>query len=152
MATSRHHAAANGTNSDQPPNDDIIQTDSAGVHTDTGVDSTSVRHDQRWWQSDQEGISLLATAGGGAVDAPSIHENARLFGDEDNESEQVDEDEIEIQFDMLPRSILHIQLHRTIPHQPLCTPAFLMRFHVFLMTFERCSYKHGTFNSQRNGN
>eukprot|EP00978_Attheya_sp_CCMP212_P046868 scaffold416228_cov47-Attheya_sp.AAC.1 len=29
----------------------------------------------------------------------SIHENVRLFGDEDNESE-VDEDEIKIQFDI----------------------------------------------------
>eukprot|EP00978_Attheya_sp_CCMP212_P006841 scaffold15960_cov71-Attheya_sp.AAC.1 len=62
MDTSHHHAAANGANSDQPPNDDIIQTDSAGVNMDTGVDLTSVQHDQRWWQSDQEAISLLATA------------------------------------------------------------------------------------------
>eukprot|EP00978_Attheya_sp_CCMP212_P006497 scaffold14941_cov53-Attheya_sp.AAC.1 len=70
MATSHRHATANGANSDHPPNDDIIQTNSAGVHMDTGVDSTSVRDDQRWWQSDQEGISLLATAAGAAGELP----------------------------------------------------------------------------------
>eukprot|EP00978_Attheya_sp_CCMP212_P026129 scaffold85287_cov66-Attheya_sp.AAC.1 len=73
MATSHRHAAVNSANSDQPPNDDIIQTDSAGVHMDTGVDSTSVRDDQRWWQSDQEGISLLATAAGAAGELPYFH-------------------------------------------------------------------------------
>eukprot|EP00978_Attheya_sp_CCMP212_P018626 scaffold51318_cov38-Attheya_sp.AAC.1 len=38
---------------------------------DTGVDSTSVRDDQRWWQSDQEGLSE-ETAGedGGQVAGP----------------------------------------------------------------------------------
>eukprot|EP00978_Attheya_sp_CCMP212_P042560 scaffold261583_cov39-Attheya_sp.AAC.1 len=43
---------------------------------DTGVDSTSVRDDQRWWQSDQEGISLLATAAGAAVELPYFHDDA----------------------------------------------------------------------------
>eukprot|EP00978_Attheya_sp_CCMP212_P009076 scaffold21371_cov61-Attheya_sp.AAC.3 len=130
MATSRHHATANGANSDQPPNDDIIQTDSAGVHMDTGVDSTSVRHDQRWWQSDQDGISLLVTAASGAVDLPYFH-------DEDDAS----------------------SIHTTptvTPDHPEPTSVYSgipdMRFHVFLMRFERCSYKHGTFHSQRNGN
>eukprot|EP00978_Attheya_sp_CCMP212_P044485 scaffold311823_cov75-Attheya_sp.AAC.2 len=70
MSTSHHHAIANCANSDQPPNDVILQTDSTGVHMDTGVDPTSVRDHQRWWQSDQEGISLLATAAGAAVDLP----------------------------------------------------------------------------------
>eukprot|EP00978_Attheya_sp_CCMP212_P009256 scaffold21867_cov102-Attheya_sp.AAC.1 len=44
------------------------------MDTDTGVDSTSVRDDQRWWQSDQEGISLLATAAGAAGELPYFHD------------------------------------------------------------------------------
>eukprot|EP00978_Attheya_sp_CCMP212_P010027 scaffold24023_cov32-Attheya_sp.AAC.2 len=78
MATSHRHAAANGANSDQLPNDDIIQTNSASVHIDTGVDSTSVRDDQKWWQSDQEGISLLATAAGAAGELPYFHDEDAL--------------------------------------------------------------------------
>eukprot|EP00978_Attheya_sp_CCMP212_P043554 scaffold286421_cov73-Attheya_sp.AAC.2 len=39
MATSHHHAVANGANNAHTPNDGILQTDSAGAHMDTGVDS-----------------------------------------------------------------------------------------------------------------
>ena len=42
MATSHHHAVANGANSALPPNNVVLQTDSAGVYMDTGVDLTSV--------------------------------------------------------------------------------------------------------------
>jgi hypothetical protein len=81
MATSHHHAVTNGINSDQPLNDDIIRTDSAGARMDTGVDSTSVRDDQRWWQSDQEGVSLLATAAVAAVDLPYFQDDADAGAD-----------------------------------------------------------------------